>query len=188
MFRGLALVARFDRDIAHDARKPLPFADESVEGFQSQDVFEHMEYAKVSATFDEIYRCLKIGGIFRLSLPDYNSPVLAGRSVYDSQGRILCDLAMGGRVECKLHEDIKVSFIGGGDSHLWFPTYAKVARLILASELRKCTSITFHHAWLDAHDFIREPFDQSVMPVSRTPPGDMRAGGKPVSIVVDFVK
>jgi len=187
-FHGLALREKFDKDIAHDARKPMPFGDGSINGFQSQDVFEHIEYENVSAIFDEIFRCLKVGGLFRLSLPDYNSPLLIGRSVYDSTGKILCDLAMGGAVTCKLNDKIKVTFGGGGESHLWFPTYSNVTRLILASELRKCTSIKFHHAFFDAHEFICEPFDQNIMPVSRVPPKDMRAGGKPISIVVDFVK
>ena len=128
------------------------------------------------------------GGIFRLSVPDYNSPLLTSRSVYDSRGRILCDLAMGGRVDCKLGEKIKVTLSRGGGAHLWFPTYASVAQLILASEIRKCATVIFHHAWLDAHNFRCEPFDQSLMPVSRTTPKDMRADGKPISIVVDFVK
>jgi len=63
-FHGLALSARFDRDIAHDARNPLPFADGSIKGFQSQDVFEHVEFENVSAILDEIFRCLKKGAYF----------------------------------------------------------------------------------------------------------------------------
>lgn len=188
LFHGLALVAEFDRDIAHDARKALPFSDCSIKGFQSQDVFEHIDYKGVPPILDEVYRCLTVGGMFRLSLPDYNSPLLSSRSVYDSRGRVLCDLVMGGRVACELNEEIKVSFGGGGGAHLWFPSYTKVLQLIVASELRKCASIKFHQFWVDAYDFVCEPFDQSVMPVHRTPPGDMRAGGKPISIVADFVK
>jgi len=188
-FVGLALQPQFDRDIPHDAKAKLPFADGSIVGFQSQDVFEHIPYDAIVPILDDIFRCLKTGGPFRLSVPDYHSPLLRNRSIYDANGQILCDLAMGGRVSSEKSGAIKVSWAGGdGYAHVWFPTYAKLVRLILASDLRRCASIAVHHAWFDAHDYICEPFDQSVMPVSRTPPNDMRADGKPISLVVDFIK
>ena len=37
----------------------------------------------------------KPGGIFRLSVPDYRSPVQKRRSVYDWRGRVTGDLLMG---------------------------------------------------------------------------------------------
>lgn len=188
MFAGLALVPRYANDIRHDARDPLPFADGSVPGFQSQDVFEHFEYSSVPRVLDEIYRCLRPGGLFRLSRPDYNSPLLRGRAVYDDEGRILCDVAMGGRLACKLNERVTVSFPAGGDAHVWFPTYDGLLRLLIASDIRRCASIEVHHAWFSRHEYVCKPFDQSLMPVQRSPPSDMRAGGKPVSLVVDFVK
>jgi len=96
---------------------------------------------------------------------------------------------MGGRVSCKLNQKIIIGYDGPpGDAHLWFPDYGKVCHLILLSDLRKCPTIKFHHGWLDAYDFICEPFEGGIMPVSRTPPVDMRAGGMPISIVVDFIK
>ena len=81
-FKGLALQPQFEHDIQHDARHPLPLPDDSVDGFQSEDVFEHLEYERVSSVFDEIFRCLTSGGMFRLSMPDYNSPLLRSRSLY----------------------------------------------------------------------------------------------------------
>jgi hypothetical protein len=96
---------------------------------------------------------------------------------------------MGGRVSSDTLGPIRVSWAGReGDDHVWFPTYAKVAQLILSSNLRKCETIKLQHGWLDAHNYICEPFDQSIMPVVRTPPGDMRANGKPISLVVVFIK
>lgn len=93
------------------------------------------------------------------------------RSVYDENGKLLCDLAMGGQVYANMNEAVKVRFTGrDGDAHLWFPTYANIAHLILSSNIRKCTAIKVYHAWMDANHFICEPFDQSVMPVTRTPP------------------
>jgi SAM-dependent methyltransferase len=188
LFRGLALTNPQDKDILHDIRRPLPFQDGSVRGFQSQDVFEHVDRQTVPKIFDEIFRCLASGGIFRLSLPDYNSPLLKSRSVYDSDGHILGDLAMGTAVSGRINGGLNVTFAEGGDAHIWFPTYEQVLHLILASEIRKCTTISVHHAWINRAEFVVKEFDQAVMPVKRVPPEDMRAGGKPISIVVDFRK
>jgi SAM-dependent methyltransferase len=189
LFYGLALTSKFDRDIAHDARLPMPFADDSIKGFQSQDVFEHIPYADVSRILDDIFRFLRPKGLFRLSIPDYNSPLLRKRSVYDYDGNILCDLAMGGKVSAhSLSGSVKVDLADGGDAHLWFPTYTNVMQLIVSSNIRKCNTIKVQHAWIDANNCICEPFDHGVMPVIRTPPRDMRANGKPISIVIDFIK
>ncbi len=189
MFYGLALHKQFDRDILHDARSRMPFPDESVKGFQSQDVFEHVPYNEVPALLDDIFRCLRVGGIFRLSVPDYNCPLLRQRSVYDASGNILCDLAMGGRVSAELNTPVNIEIVGRkGDGHLWFPTYANVTHLILLSNIRRCNKIKLQHGWFDPIHYACEQFDQSIMPVSRTPPGDMRADGRPISLVIDFIK
>jgi hypothetical protein len=188
LFRGLALSNPHDKDIVHDIRNPLPFQNESIRGFQSQDVFEHVERELVPKIFDEIFPCLVRGGLFRLSLPDYNSPLLRSRSAYDSEGNILGDLALGATLTGIMNGGIDVKFAEDGDAHLWFPTYDQILHLILHSELRKSLSISVHHAWLNRTQFIINDFDQSVMPVQRVPPLDMRAGGKPISIVIDFVK
>jgi SAM-dependent methyltransferase len=97
-FIGLALNPTHDREIMHDIRNKFPFADESVSKIQSQDVFEHIEQRGLIPIFDEIYRILKKDGVFRLSVPDYNSPYYRKRCVYDQDGNILADLRMGGAV------------------------------------------------------------------------------------------
>lgn len=171
-----------------DPPSKLPFDDNSVVGFQSQDVLEHVLYDKVVVILDEIFRSLRPGGLFRLSVPDYNSPVLRSRSLYDSEGNILYDAAMGGIVKASPGGGLDVTLKPGAGTHVWFPTYTNILRLILQSEIRKCSQIAVRHAWLDAKTFVCADFDRSVMPVLRAPPGDMRADGKPISIVVDFIK
>lgn len=188
LFVGLALIKRFEKDVVHDATKPLPFADNSIIGFQSQDVFEHIEFEKIGPILDEIFRCLRPGGQFRLSLPDYHSPLLKSRSLYDSEGNILCDAALGGSVQGRMNGGLDVRFAPSDETHLWFPTYSNMLHLIVASQIRKCSSIVVHHAWIDSMKYICSDFDHSIMPVKRTPPRDMRAGGKPISIVIDFIK
>lgn len=177
-------------NITYDFTKKLPFQDNSVIGFQSQDQFQRINFEKIPYIFDDIFRCLRSGGLFRLSLPDYNSPFLKGRSIYDADGDILYYLAIGGIAKPSVGGGIDVSFSQDGISHLWFPTYSKVLQLIISSQIRKCTSISIsvHHAWIDANNFVCREFDQTIMPVARTPPRDKRADGKPISIVVDFTK
>ena len=187
-FYGLALTPMSEKDLVHDAREPLPFADNSVPGMQSEDVFEHIEKDKIPVIFNEIYRCLQVGGVFRLSMPDYNSPLLRNRSVYDSEGNILCDLSVGSTVTAPFSGSVQVSHPADGNTHLWFPTYVQLLELIIQSEIRKSAQINVHHAWVDKHRYICQAFDHSVMPVSRVPPNDMRAHGTPISMVVDFVK
>jgi hypothetical protein len=80
LFAGLAIHPKYDRDIPHDIRTPLPFADGSIEGCQAQDVFEHLEYEAVTEVLDDVYRCLAPAAPFRLSVPDYNSPLLRSRT------------------------------------------------------------------------------------------------------------
>lgn len=188
LFRGLALHPKYDRDIPHDARHPMAFADNSIDGYQSQDVFEHIEFEKVSTILDDIYRCLKPGGIFRMSVPDYNSPLLRARSVFDHTGKIIMDAAMGGTIRSDFVGNMTVSLPSTGDAHLWFPTYSSLLQLIINSNIRKCARINFHHYWINPIEFVCKEFDQSLMPVTRTPPRDMRADGKPISLVVDFEK
>jgi SAM-dependent methyltransferase len=187
-FYGLTPHPEADRDICHDARDRLPFAEASIKAIQSQDVFEHIEYDRVAFIFDEIFRCLIPGGIFRLSMPDYNSPLLKSRSVYDADANVLFDAAMGGSVVGKMNGGIEVKFAPNGEAHLWFPTYSNVTALILSSQIRKSSTIDVHHAWIDAKRFICKEFDQAIMPVRRSPPNDMRADGKPISIIIDFIK
>ena len=188
LFVGLTLNPIHDKEIKHDCTKLFPLKNNSVIGLQAEDVFEHIEYNKIPEIFNEIYRVLKPDALFRLSLPDYNCPLLRERSVYDCYGNWLCDLAVGGSVYASFNEKTKVTFIPGGDSHVWNPTFENVKKLISFSYLKNCQIIKFFHYWENYTNFVCKPFEQIIMPVQRTPPKDMRANGAPVSIVVDFVK
>src|SRR5438128_793923 len=69
-FIGLALEPAHDREIRHNLTDPLPYPDASIARIQAQDVLEHLPFDKVPLVLDEIYRVLKPGGTFRLSVPD----------------------------------------------------------------------------------------------------------------------
>lgn len=187
-FIGLALEPAHDREMRHDALEPLPFADGSVPKIQSQDVFEHLPFDRLPFVLDEVWRVLAPGGTFRLSVPDYRSPVHKRRSVYDARGRVIGDLLMGAMPYFDgATGDARVQFAEGGESHVWFPRYELLTHLILKSEIRKA-AITFYQGFLDDHHFLAEPVPDDEMPVIRALPHDRRAGGQPISIVADFVK
>lgn len=187
-FVGLSLKPKFDRDVSHDAYNRLPVADNTVEKIQSQDVFEHLRLESLPSILDEIYRVLAPGGTFRLSVPDYRSPLLKGRSVYNDTGEVLADLMMGGSVafDPTTHKT-KVTFLTNGDAHLWFPTYEIIKDLIARSNMKECDQKFYHYHLADG-SFVSDQFPDLGMPVTRAPPFDMRANGQPISIIVDFVK
>ena len=188
-FIGLALNPAHDREIAHDLTAPLPFADGAIAKVQAQDVLEHLPIEKVPAVLDEIYRVLKPGGVFRLSVPDYRSPVLKRRSIYDARGRVTGDLLMGATPWFDdTTGDARVRFSDDGHAHIWFPRYELITHLILKSHIRKSSEIKFYQCFLDDHTYLCEPTPETEMFVQRAAPHDMRGGGAPVSIVADFIK
>jgi SAM-dependent methyltransferase len=187
-FIGLALEPAHDREIKHDLTAALPHADSSIAKIQAQDVLEHLPFDKVPFVLDEIYRVLKPGGTFRLSVPDYRSPPMKRRSIYDARGRVLGDLLMGATSYLdETSGDARVRFSQDGHAHLWFPRYELVTHLVLKSEIRKAR-IHFYQGFLDDHTYLCEPVPEDEMHVQRAAPQDKRAGGAPTSIIADFVK
>ena len=75
-FIGLSLSKLDEYHIKHDVTLPMNLNDNSVDIYQSEDVFEHIEYQKLICVFNEINRVLKVGGLFRLSVPDYRCDIL----------------------------------------------------------------------------------------------------------------
>jgi SAM-dependent methyltransferase len=187
-FVGLALQPAHEREIRHNLTDPLPYADDSIAKVQAQDVLEHLPFEKVPFVLDEIYRVLKPGGTFRLSVPDYRSPVQKRRSIYDARGRVIGDLLMGATSYLdQATGDARVKFSEGGEAHIWFPRYELITHLVLKSQLRKA-QIHFYQAFLDDHTYLCEPVPEDEMFVQRAAPHDRRAGGAPTSIIADFVK
>lgn len=161
--------------IQHDVRQAMPIADQSVDSYQSEDVFEHIEFEALRDVFNEIYRVLKPGGLFRLSLPDYGCDVLKERCLKGDSGKILFDPEGGGRfVDGKIVE--------GG--HLWFPTFENVQSLFEASNFSK---YEFLHYTTREGESVLKPIDYDLGMVRRTPDFDSRvqAPRRALSIVVD---
>ena len=186
-FVGLALSRISDRDLLLDLRGKLPFEDESVVKIQAEDVLEHLDFEDCITLLNECFRVLIPGsGVFRISVPDYRSSVLKKRSVYDSNGFILGDLLTSTEVlYCNKCQGISVSKSLDGNSHQWFPEIESVRKLIALSDFN-FSSAKFYQYYGDDDLPVSEKYPDLDMPVSRTPPNDMRAGGLPISIVCDL--
>jgi ubiquinone/menaquinone biosynthesis C-methylase UbiE len=75
----------------------LPLKDNTVDIIQSEDVIEHIEYTLLKKTIDDIFRVLKLGGLFRLSMSDYKCNYLYNRFKKDGDGNIIFDIGGEGR-------------------------------------------------------------------------------------------
>jgi predicted SAM-dependent methyltransferase len=175
---GLSLSQSNSNHIKHDVTKPLPLADDCVDIYQSEDVFEHIETAILPDIINEIFRVLKPGGTLRLSLPDYRCDILYERSLTDANGKLIYDPGGGGK-----YVDGKV--INGG--HVWFPIYEDM-KSILDKTLFK--QVFFYHYYDESGNPITKDIDYSFGHIMRTPDHDDRVKNpyRPMSIVVDCRK
>ena len=177
-FIGLSLSQSNYRHIKHDITLPLALPDNCVDVYQAEDVFEHIEPAKLPAVINEIYRVLKPSGVFRLSVPDYRCDLLRARTRKNERGDLLFDAVGGGAY-------VNGKVVNGG--HVWFPVYESVKGIIAASRF---TNVTWYHYYDESGLPVTRPIDYSIGYVSRTPDNDMRVRSpyRPLSIVVDCRK
>lgn len=175
---GLSLNYSDTVHIHHDITNFYPLPDNCVDIFQAEDVFEHIEFKKLPEVVNEIYRILKPGGFFRLSVPDYRCDILYNRTQKNEFGELQFDPE-----GCGEFKDGKV--INGG--HVWFPTYEIVKNLLDQSKFEK---FSFYHYYNEFGVGIANKIDYSVAFVMRTPDHDKRVQTpyRPMSIVVDCFK
>ncbi len=175
---GLSLSKSDLHHIHHDVTNALPLPDSCVDIYQSEDVFEHIDSGKLESVLTEIYRVLKPGGLFRLSMPDYRCDLLRERSLKDDRGNIVFDPGGGG-------EYIDQKVVKGG--HVWFPTYEQVYGILKSTPF---TEVTFYHYYREDGTAITNAIDYSLGFVKRTPDNDERVQSpyRPMSIVVDCRK
>lgn len=174
---GLSLTQNDHRHLLQDITKSLPFPDNSVDAFQAEDVLEHIPYDRLVPVINEIFRVLKPGALFRLSVPDYGCDVLRKRSIKSPDGDIIFDPGGGGTP--------------GNPGHLWFPTIERVYRLLEATKFYTNGTMDFLHYWNGGrHGFVARQIDYSKGFIKRTPDHDERVNNpyRPMSIVVDLYK
>tara|TARA_B100001175_G_C19482696_1_gene628030 strand:- start:1083 stop:1715 length:633 start_codon:yes stop_codon:yes gene_type:complete len=181
-FIGLSLHNNNSIHIKHDVRKNMDLKDNSVDIYQSEDVFEHIEYEKIPDIFNEIYRVLKPNGLFRLSIPDYRCDILYERSLKYDDGEIYFDPGGGGNYD---YLNNKVE--GGG--HVWFPIYESVYKIFEKSDF-SIEKVNFLHYYESNNNPIMKNIDYRTGYISRTPDNDIRVKDpyRPMSIVIDCYK
>jgi SAM-dependent methyltransferase len=168
--------------IQHDVTNSIPLNNNTVDIVQSEDVMEHIEYDLLKDSINDIYRILKPGGLFRLSMPDYRCDVLYNRSVKDSNGDIIFDQGGGGD-----YDKINKKVINGG--HVWFPVFSTVKSLLESTDFLN-GKINYLHYYDDNNTPVTNKIDYSKGYISRTPDHDNRVKEpyRPMSIVVDCYK
>jgi len=164
---GISLTQENNRHIRHDVTYPFPVPDNSVDSFQSEDVFEHIQYDRIPSIMNEIFRVLKPAGLFRLSIPDYGCDILRDRSEKD-----VC----GGTKE--------------NPGHVWFPRIDLVTDLIEKTDFSTHGSVRYLHYYNMDGSFVVKPVDYSKGHVQRTPDFDKRVKStyRPLSMIIDLVK
>jgi SAM-dependent methyltransferase len=169
------------RNIHHDVAKPFPIPDGSVDIFQSEDVFEHIEFAEMVPIFNEIYRVLSPGGLFRLSLPDYHLDLTIQRCQKAPSGEIVFDPVGGGQL-------VDGRVIGGG--HVWFPTIEIVRNIFKESLFGTHGIVKFLQYNNPDGTFKIDPVDYALGHIQRTPDHDARVSDRlrAISIVIDAYK
>lgn len=176
---GLSLTQDNERHIRHDVSTVHRVLSNTVDMYQAEDVFEHIEYSAIHGVLVDIYRMLKKGGLFRLSLPDYRCDCLYTRSLYDYNGNIVFDPGGGGEYSCTG----QVTGLG----HVWFPKYETMKQLLTPVPF---SSIEFLHWYDETGKPHCESIDYTKGFIQRTPDHDPRVRNpyRPMSMVIDCIK
>lgn len=154
---GLSINKTDKKHIFHDITDPYPLPDDCIDTYQAEDVLEHIEFQKLTSVINEIYRILKPGALFRISLPDYRAPYLRRIAMSDESGNILYDPDGG----CAYDE--KGVQKGG---HMWFPTYDIMKTLLAQSKFK---AVEFYCYYDDGGKPVIRKIDYSKGYVQRTP-------------------
>jgi SAM-dependent methyltransferase len=178
---GLSLNKSDENHIQFDITNSFPLPEASIDIFQAEDVFEHIEYSALVNVINEIYRILKKNGRLRISVPDYRCDILYNRSLKDPLGNILFDPGGGGDYICG-------KVVNGG--HLWFPTIELIENLLSQTIFQEQGEIIFYHYYKTDSSPVMDSIDYSYGYIQRTPDHSKRVKKprRPMSIVVDCIK
>ncbi len=167
------------RNVRHDLRDPIPIEDGSIDLFQAEDVFEHIELSAIPEIFVEIYRILKPSGLFRFSVPDYRNSLYLSRSILADNTTPIFDPGGGGAFEAG-------RVVAGG--HVWFPTIELVRELFDGSPFSKYPERIQYLHYNSDEGSVRKRIDYNLGYIERTPDNDKRSSDQALSIVVDAYK
>ncbi|MGB3239644.1 MAG: tetratricopeptide repeat protein [Geitlerinemataceae cyanobacterium] len=136
---GISNCQSDEEHIQYSWQKPFPLPDNLVDVFVCDNFLQHISpHQLLNVVFPELYRILKPGGVLRISLPDYYSNTLWGRSWKDKGGKPYFDPGGGGK-----WNPARKQVTHGG--HVWFPTYEQLESLIELSPLHYCQIDWLHY-------------------------------------------
>ncbi len=123
-------------DVWADLRNPLPFNTGSIDAAYSHHVIEHLPHLK--AHFEEVLRCLKLGGVYRVGGPNGDSAI---KKFVENDAKWFRDFpdnrtSIGGRFE---------NFIFCRQEHLTILTYSFLEELMTDvgfTNIRLCCPMT----------------------------------------------
>ncbi len=148
--------------VAHDLTKPIPLADNSVEGILSEHFLQYIKDEDIKNLLMECHRILKPGGLLRIAVADYHSP----RNLkYFEQG------------SDPTHTD-----------HINFTNYPQLNKLVKESPF---TQYEFYQYW-DGDNFVYKKIDYSLGMIKRTCENDPRnfrksMAKKSLGLIRDFL-
>lgn len=132
---GLSITKVDDKHFFHDITNKYPLPDNCIHSYWAEDVLEHINLEQIVPTINEIYRILRPGCLFRISLPDYNSPRLKKVAMYSTEGELLFDPTGGGDFG-------KEGVTNGG--HVWFPTYDIIKGVLEKTNFSKIEYLCYY--------------------------------------------
>ncbi len=118
---GLSLTRHDDRHICHNIKEPYPIPDCSIASYEAEDVLEYIDENSMPFVIKEILRILKPGGLLRICMPDYNSPIMKKRTMVNENGEFLFDAGGGGGFD-------KTGITDGGS--VYFAKYEKFDKIL----------------------------------------------------------
>lgn len=181
-FIGLSNLVDNNENLYHDFENKLPFLDNTVDIYQSEEIFHKKDINTLLNVINDIYRVLKPGGLFRLSIPDYRCDILNERSYKNENNEIFYDPGGGGN-----YDYLEEKVIDGGT--IWFPKYEKVLELLQESNFDN-NNINFLHYYNSNDEPILNEVNYRNGYISRTPDNDERvkSPARPLSMIIDLYK
>ncbi|MCE1225282.1 MAG: methyltransferase domain-containing protein [Geobacteraceae bacterium] len=177
-WKGISKTPGDYRHICHDITKPFPFEDNSVEVFQSEDVFVQIHSSLLLNIINEIHRVLKPSGLFRLIVPDYGCELLRERALKNESGVICSDPFF----HCSADHG----------EQTWFPRIDTLYDLLSRSLFSTEGTMKFLQYWnIDRSSFVMHPIDHSKgLTINAAWYTDSRKPWMqvPMSIIVDLEK
>jgi len=196
-FIGLSLSQDNARHINHDVTKRHLLPDNTVDIYQSEEVYHEIQvsYESLPSVLNEVYRLLKpLYGVLRVSVPDYRCDIHHERRLkYGNSYPVPPNLINDPLFEPfsmipEIDDDMLTAGVRSATVGVtWLPVYETLKAAIESSLFN--LNYRFYHYYTE-DSMVVDPIDYSQGYISRTPDNDGRTSSpyRPLSLVVDCFK